>query len=67
MDVHKLESVFTDITELRNLTDDVIGVLEKIYNADGVRMTGTNANVDTMNHKISELLGRWYRLNGTWL
>jgi hypothetical protein len=54
--------MFDRIRKMRDLSGDMMTVLRNIHNAETVRMTGTDENVDAMYHTIGELLDRWWAL-----
>ena len=59
---HNLDDMLERIRMMRDLSGDMMVALRNIYNAETVRITGTDENVDAMLHTISELIDRWWAL-----
>ena len=59
---HNLDDMLDRIKKMRDLSGDMLVALRNIYEADTVRLTGTDENVDAMLHTIGELIDRWWAL-----
>ena len=59
---HNLDDMLDRIRKMRDLSGDMMFALHNIYDAETVRITGTDENVDAMLHTISQLIDRWWAL-----
>ena len=59
---HNLDDMLDRIKKMRDLSGDMLIALRNIYEADTVRLTGTDENVDAMRHTIGGLIDRWWAL-----
>ena len=59
---HNLDDMLERIRKMRDLSGDMMAALRNIYDAETVRITGTDEHVDAMLHTISELIDRWWTL-----
>jgi len=57
-----LDDMLDRIRKMRDLSGDMMFALRNIYEAETVRIAGTDENVDAMYHSISELIDRWWAL-----
>ena len=60
---HNLDDMLDRIKKMRDLSGDMLVTLRNIYEADTVRLAGTDENVNAMLHTIGELIGRWWALH----